>query len=360
MLKYIYHGGVFMGLLEVVKYDGIVGGNWLVYKVEGHEFNTKSKLIVGVGQIAIVVHGGKIEKIFENGTYVLNSENLPIIKELVKSVHSGKSPFALEIYFFNKTIKLDMLWGTKDPVAVIDPKYQVKVRARARGQFGIRITDYQLFLTQLVGTLGGRTIITFEATCEFFRALINTKIKTLLAEYFIKNNVSVMDISLYLEQLSKQCKENITDDFEKFGFEIINFYVESVNVPDEDLAEINRILNKKAEFEIMGDSRYKTARGYDVLETAAGNEGGAGGIAAAGVGLGLGLGAAQSVGQMVNSNVTQPTGGINCRKCGCSLKPNAKFCPECGERVATTITCAKCNAQVAADAKFCPECGSKI
>lgn len=53
-----------------------------------------------------------------------------------------------------------------------------------------------------------------------------------------------------------------------------------------------------------------------------------------------------------------------CIKCGASLPANAKFCLECGEKVAPAvpdgmIVCPDCGNTVA-KGKFCPECGHKF
>jgi len=47
-----------------------------------------------------------------------------------------------------------------------------------------------------------------------------------------------------------------------------------------------------------------------------------------------------------------------CPKCEAPLAQNAKFCPECGAKIAAD-TCTKCGAKLAPNAKFCPECGEK-
>lgn len=37
----------------------------------------------------------------------------------------------------------------------------------------------------------------------------------------------------------------------------------------------------------------------------------------------------------------------------------AKFCPECGEKLAVKAQCGSCSAEIQLGAKFCPECGEK-
>lgn len=45
----------------------------------------------------------------------------------------------------------------------------------------------------------------------------------------------------------------------------------------------------------------------------------------------------------------------------CSAETHgAKFCPECGYKLAVVSQCSKCSAQVAPGTKFCPECGDKL
>lgn len=326
-----------MAILDVVKFNGFLDRKWLVYHYPGNEFNNRSKLIVGPGQVGLVVHGGKVEGIFEAGTYTLDSENLPFLKNLVKKIYNRKVPFTLEVYFVNKTIKLDMLWGTKDAIPLLDPKFKVKINVRARGQFALRIKNYQFLLTNLVGSLDDRNLVTYQVISDFFRAIINAKIKTNISEYFIKEQINILDISMYLEKLSLESHEELREDFEKYGMDLVNFYFESINIPEDDLKNINDILNKNAAFDIMGDERYRTLRGYDVLESAASNEG-SGGLAGAGVGLGVGLGVAGQVGAMAGNIIpdspkTKHVDGKFCVSCGANMSKSANFCPECGTKV---------------------------
>jgi membrane protease subunit (stomatin/prohibitin family) len=142
-----------MALYDVCSFDGGNIPNWLLYKYPKNDFNTKMSLIVNPGQVAICVHDGRIEKILEEGKYILNTELLPFIKLFVKQVHGGANPYPMDVYFANKRLKLDMFWGTSDPIKIIDPEYHVQINVRARGQMGFRLEDYQYFLQTLVGTI---------------------------------------------------------------------------------------------------------------------------------------------------------------------------------------------------------------
>lgn len=51
--------------------------------------------------------------------------------------------------------------------------------------------------------------------------------------------------------------------------------------------------------------------------------------------------------------------GKNVCACGYKLKPNDKFCPNCGEPVPGIIICS-CGAQLDENTKFCNSCGKKV
>lgn len=50
----------------------------------------------------------------------------------------------------------------------------------------------------------------------------------------------------------------------------------------------------------------------------------------------------------------------SCPKCGAPQANNAKFCPECGEKLQKAAFCPECGAKLTPGAKFCPECGHKV
>ncbi len=49
-----------------------------------------------------------------------------------------------------------------------------------------------------------------------------------------------------------------------------------------------------------------------------------------------------------------------CSKCGKELAEGAKFCGECGTKVALSMKCPKCGSELTPEMKFCGECGEKI
>lgn len=346
-----------MALMDVVRFNPPTN-DWLVFKSPGTEFNTKSRLIVGPGQSAVCVYGGKIVGEFESGTHTLNSANLPFVKGLTKAIFGGTSPYQMEIYFFNKTLKLDFWWGITNGIQIKDPVYNVIIVIHARGQMGLRIVNKQFFLTQIASSFGGN-LVSYSKLQDLFRGTINTKLKQTIMSYITNNNISALDLALTYEDVAEIGLNNLKDDFKKFGFELINLSIEALEPRKEDLVKINEILHKKAEFDIIGTDNYKTLKTFDVLDKSASNEGSGG--AGLGMGIGLGVGAGQVASSLLKDATTKDSNSDlskTCPKCHTNVPANSKFCLECGHGF--VVTCPKCGSKVKEGMKFCSECGEKL
>ena len=351
-----------MAIIDVIRFDGLKSRDWLIYKFYSDNLVMGSQLIVQEGQVAIFVKGGTVCDVFFPGTYALETENLPLLNAIINLPFGGKTPFSAEIYFVNTTTKLDLYWGTSDPIQLIDPKYYVKLRIRAYGQMGLRLADYTSFFKELIGGMQRADLVKFEKIKEFYRGILVLKVKSMIAETILAEKISALEIASKLDDLSEKVKAEICPEFERYGFAITNFYIQSINFPDEDFEKINKILEDKAAFEIMGDGRYATKRSFDVYEGAATNANGAAGVFAAG---GLGMGAAINMGQAMRDVVSKPADSAaandtkECPSCHKMIAVSSKFCPECGYKFEQNV-CPKCGTSLNGTVKFCPECGEKL
>jgi membrane protease subunit (stomatin/prohibitin family) len=358
-----------MAIIDRVKFDGLAR-DWLIYRYPGESFVMGTQLIVGEGQVAVFVKGGRALDFFTAGTYTLSTSNIPLLKSFINMPFGGKTPFTAEVYFINKTSKLDITWGTIDPIQVIDPKYMVKLRVRAFGQFGVKVDDYRVFLTELIGAMNEYEVVNYQKIIEYFRGVLVSKIKTLIAQAIIRHKISALEIAASIGDISEYSKDQVAEEFNRFGLKVVNFYIQSINFPDEDFAEINKILQDKAAFDIIGDQRYVSKRSFDVLESAAGNTGGtAGAMMGAGVGLGAGLGVGAAMGNVAaNMNPVPPAARPEpdmpntkrCPDCKLEFTDEVRFCSECGKPlVSSVMACPSCSREISSDSKFCPFCGGK-
>ena len=354
----------FMGVKQLVlfdriKFDGLRNRDWIIYKYPVEDIRQGSTLIVNEGQVAILVKGGAICDVFTAGTHVLSTDNLPILGKLVNFIFDNKTPFSAEIYYVNLVSKFELYWGTSDPIQLIDPKYFVKLRVRAFGQIDLRIDDYMTFFRELIGGMNLDEVVQYEKVLDYFRGMIVTHIKSELANKIIHDKISALEIAAELRNISNQVETVLKTELENFGFELVNFHVQSINFPDEDFEKINDILADRAEFEIMGD-RYITKRSFDVYEASANNSNGvAGALLAGGIGVGLGQTAMQSIPNQVSA--LQPQSSMmTCSSCKSQVSADSKFCQECGHSLDKKIECPNCHFENLENARFCSDCGHNL
>jgi membrane protease subunit (stomatin/prohibitin family) len=350
-----------MAIIDVVKYDG--PGNVLVWRYPPDDLSWGTQVIVNQAQEAIFYSGGQALDVLGPGTHTLKTSNIPLLRGLIKAPFGGQTPFAAEVYYINKAVNLDVKWGTKSPIPVLDPKYNVFLPIRAYGQMGIRVADSRKVVTQLSGTMNEFTMDTLS---EYFRGMLLTRAKNYIADTIITRKINLLEISAHLEEMSDAIKAKVEGDFAAFGFALVNFFLESINVPDDDdtVIKLKKALAQKAELDIIGTDGYKTVRTFDTMEKAAANTGGGGGMGA-GLGLGMGLGAGAGMGGLMSSVIGTATKGaaqvVQCPDCKAQVPATSKFCAECGGTViAATAKCAGCQHEVPAGAKFCPGCGKAM
>lgn len=379
-----------MAIVEVIKYDG--KRDVLAWKYPSQELGTWTQVIVNESQEAVFVKEGKILDILGPGRHTLSTENIPLLSKLINLPFGGKSPFTAEIWFINKAYIVDVKWGTPSPIQLQDPKYKVFIPVRSFGQFGIQINDTKSFLTKLVGTLN-----IFEQTelVNYFRGIIVSHIKDNISTYLVNKQVSILEVNAYINEISDNLKEILQIEMEKYGINVVNFNVTSIDTPEDDTSvkKLKDALAKKAEMDIVGYS-YTQERSFDTLEGVTKGDSIKGTIGNDFMGAGIGLGMGVSMGGMVTEQMKNITQNIDikpsrnevtrrcsycnaeilenqkycsecgkqasdvCNNCGVILKKGQKFCPECGK--AQIIICKKCNKEIEKGQKFCSNCGEKM
>ena len=377
-----------MAVVEVIKYNG--KPNVMAWKYPNEELGTWTQVIVNETQEVVFVKEGKILDVLGAGRHTLSTENIPLLSKLINLPFGGRSPFTAEIWYVNKIFALDVKWGTAPAIQLQDPKYHVFVPITAFGQFGIQVADAKKFLTKLVGTLPS---FEHDVMVKYFRGLLVSNVKNVISDYLVKKYISILEINAYISEISTELENQLRPKIEEYGINLVNFYVTSIEAPEDDSAviKLKEALSKRAEMDIVGFD-YTTARSFDTLESAAKNEGSGSNFMNAGIGLGMGLGMGGQFGnQMSNVANRFNTNSSNdnkkettiCKKCGAEVEENQKFCPECGERLgnfckecgaklikkqkfcpecgaAQIFTCPKCKKEIDENSKFCPECGEKL
>ncbi|PJZ59584.1 SPFH domain-containing protein, partial [Leptospira adleri] len=128
-----------------------------------------------------------------------------------------------------------------------------------------------------------------------------------ISEVVLKTGVPITQISQHLEEASAAGKTKTQPDFQKYGLEVVDFFIQSINFDQNDpnFQKIQKVLTDKFEIETMGNM-YQQKRMLDIGEAAANNPGGAAGEGmSAGMGLGMGMNMAGMMSNMMNQNQNQ-------------------------------------------------------
>lgn len=296
------------GFIDIIKYNGEADD--LVWKFPYENLTIGAQLVVNQSQEALFYKEGAVADLFGPGTHTLSANNIPVLQKLVNIPFGGRTPFTAEVWYVSKTVRRDLKFGTSHPIDVLDPLYGVNVPVRSFGSYGIQIHDSSAFMTQIVGTLH---LTTDSDIIGQFRSLVVRKLSGCISRYVNEKNISVVRIMSYLDDVSDYVRDAINEEFAIYGIRIVNFDVESINFDKED-PQVARILQAQAsasamDFESAALARkrqregytYQQERQFDVMETAAGNEGGAGQMMGAGMGLGMGFGVGGAFGAQMGA-----------------------------------------------------------
>lgn len=385
-------------IAEIIKYEG--DNSTFVWKHPSEDFNSLTQLIVHENQEAIFFMNGQALDLFGPGRYTLETQNIPKIGKLLHRATGGETPFHCEVYFINKTEQMAIKWGTDSKVQYMEPTYGFPISIGACGEMSLRAEDSRKLLVKLVGT---ENFLGQQKLMGYFRGVLMTRVKTYIAQVIREKRISIFSIDEHLAEMSDRLFQLLQPDFLDYGVALERFFVTTVLKPDGDrqyekfkelhfrqyadiaeakLRQQTDLIYAQTEAQkVVIDSQaqatkraqegytYQQERGFDVATEVARNEA-VGQFTNLGVGLGTmaGIGGivAGTVGGAMNDTLNQTPAEMAtaCTKCGATLPANAKFCLECGEKVApklpdNMIICPECGNAVV-KGKFCPECGHKF
>ena len=339
--------------------------------MESERSGTSPWVFIGIGCLAAVfifvaAIGGVIKRVLE-----------PLMDEMSHLPFEGKPPFQAAVIFTSSKTFTDLKWGTKEPVVYRDNELAM-VRLRAFGKFVVRIDNPQQFVNELVGTQG---IYTTDGVEAYFKDAIVARLTDLLGE----NLQSIFDLPKVYDELGMGLKARVSDDFAKYGIELVDLFLGAITPPEE----VQKLIDERTGMAAVGDMnaylKFKAAKAMG--DAAEQGGGGGGGEMGSGVGAGLGVGMGAGMGMMLPQMMKEAmqsdtpgtpaapaSGGGAAAAAGAAAAGSAgagggeSAAPaEGGEGGATSddaagqvAFCHQCGQKLPGGAKFCPACGTKV
>ncbi len=356
-------------------------GEEMVHRIpeEGSaETKIGSQLVVRENQVAVFFRDGKGLDVLGPGRHTLSTQNIPFLTDfLTKHMgFDGVSPFRVEVVYVNMKVFTNMKWGTKEPVAFRDTELGV-VRLRAFGNFTMQIEEPLTFVNTMVGSSGRYSTYDVEG---YLKDVIVARLNDVLGE----NIESVFDLPQNYDELGVWTKRKLEEDFGQYGLSLRDFFIQSVTPPEE----VQKMIDERSSMAAVGDmDKFMQFQAAKSMRDAAK----AGGESLAGTGMGMGMGAGLGMmmpGMMMNSmqgqgmpgqqqapnpgqaaaagavagaaGAAQAASGTPCPSCQAMVPDGSKFCPGCGEKMASEALCPGCQTPNPPNSKFCSNCGQNL
>jgi len=307
-------------LIAVIQWNETEDGmlSWR-YPMDDQEIENGGQLTVRESQMALFVNEGKIADVFGPGLHRLNTENLPILTDLMNWTKGFQSPFKSDVYFFSTRLQMDQKWGTATPITIRDKEFGA-VRLRGYGIYSYRVADPKMFFTEVSGTRESCYVSDVEGQ-------LRDTIVARMTDIFATSDVTFLDMAANQAALGAKIADAMKPAFSALGLELSQFTVENISLPDE----LTKVMDARIGAGMAGDlGRYTQFQAAQALPVAAANSGGAAG-AGVGVGAGVAMGQAMMGAMHAEGGATPAAGGKFCIACGKPIPRAAKFCPDCGK-----------------------------
>jgi membrane protease subunit (stomatin/prohibitin family) len=272
-----------MGLFDFIKNEFIEVIDWVddtnntvLYKFsdKGNKIMNKAQLTVRESQVVVLMNEGEFGDEYQPGRYELTTQNMPITTTLKSWKYLFDSPFKVDVFYVNTKQFTNLKWGTSNPIIMRDPEFK-QVRVRSFGTYTIRVKDAKKFIKEFSGT---NPYVPIDAISEQCRNTIISK----LAEGLAEAGVSVLDLAANFTEIGNKLKPIFQTDFDTWGIELGQFYIENVSLPEE----VEKMFDKATQVNMMSDklNQFNQMQAGIALENMSENSGAAN-IAGMGAGV---------------------------------------------------------------------------
>lgn len=396
-----------MAIIDLVRWAPDEGKTIFAWRFPETNLSTYTQLIVAESQEAVLFSKGRMVGKFGPGKHTLNTENLPVLRELFGIPFGGKNPFTAEVWFVNKLQPCNIDWHAGN-IPIHDADYNTQLPLAAWGRYGLRVREAEKFLIRIVGT---KSEFTQDDLTDQFLGEFSTKTKSTIVRFMNTNRIGFKSISGELDNLSGYLKGEMSAFWDELGFELTQFYIAGIDIDTstENGRRVAESIAQQSSMSITGHT-WQQEQMFDTANNALGSFGNGGlvggliamqmmgGMGGGAVGAGMmqpvhnqpSFGGQQGGPAPMSGGAPQPSAGqakmVFCSNCSKKFPSTEKFCPHCGDpynpcpscstdnavgakrcvscgaplsggAAPLSDTCARCGAPMAPNAKFCGKCG---
>jgi membrane protease subunit (stomatin/prohibitin family) len=362
-----------MAIIDLVHWSPQDNNNIYAFKFPETNLSTYTQLIVQESQEALLFSKGQIVGKFGPGKHTLNTENLPVLRNLYGIPFGGKNPYTAEVWFVNNLQPYNIDWQI-DRMDIHDVDYNAGIPLVASGRYGLKINDAEKFLIKIVGT---KNVFDQNDLTEQFFGEFSTKTKSTVLQFMIKNRIGIKQISAHLDSISEHLKNIMLPFWENLGLDLTKFYITNIEVDSSSEAG-RRVLDaiSRQSAQSIGGYTWQQEQAFGFANNAVdglsnNNSGILGAVIATNIIGGIG-----ASGAAIQPQYNQPSyGGIHqnqqgayntdfnqikdvyCSNCSKKFPNSHRFCPHCGD---TYDPCPKCGTDNDKSAKRCVSCGTQL
>lgn len=235
----------------IIDYEG--PNNVTVWQHTFRECVGETEVLVPFSHEVIFIKDGEMLETMTGGKHVIN---VPEIKRGLFSSKIVSEPFKSQIFYVNKSVPIQIRWGTQNPMKLIDPFLKYPISVGASGIFEITVLNSRKFLMKMVGNTQG---ITVDGISAFFAEKMDVRIKDVFANAIITSGINCYELNARQLEICEAIKATVKNMFLDYGIEISDFTINAIKIPESDTRQLEEIMKRKRLLE-MQDSSYKQER----------------------------------------------------------------------------------------------------
>lgn len=355
---------------KVIRFEG--QNTDLLWRICGDNLNPDVQISVPLTHDVIIIKDGTSMNVYRGGLHKIFTE----VKKGFLGFGRKTDATTVDVIFVNKTIKVQVDWGTKTPVLMRDPLTDIPVHVRGNGVFEFGVYDTEKFYTNFVGMDRHFSVESLKARLleRIMGNFVNIVSSTLREQ-----RLSYVDLQMSQAYLNRAFPEMMNAEFiEDYGIKMYSFTISAIGLSEDEERKVEGEINRRkqemkdkqtadeivAELERLEDRHnaraderdeiaWKRALTLKTLEQADYNKY----VEVQKILAGRRSDTTVVVNGAAVTATEKVTPAAFCSKCGKAVDSGEIFCKHCGAKLGKT--CPGCLTKLGPNDVYCPKCGTK-